>query len=254
MDPVTRAAHLIIHGYVVIPDVLSPAEVEAASEAFERLAAAHDKRHMTWDEIALEPALLHYLAHPNLMPVVDAFGAHYDQTMVFTNSSGIRDTYNGTRTPQDPIPPITKLGWHDDVLGVKVPCEAAMMLGLTCLLYLDETFPTNGAYHAAAGSHHLAHYDADGKAMIAPAELVYDVCELRALPVKPGSVIIHRGHNWHGVMPACQRRRLYLQTYGPTSSYDQQNGHTQLSDETIALVPPDRHRYIRHYSTADKAE
>jgi ectoine hydroxylase-related dioxygenase (phytanoyl-CoA dioxygenase family) len=132
-------------------------------------------------------------------------------------------------------------------MGIKRPNAEFLPTALTSLLYLDETFADNGAYCTAVGSHHLAYAEGQ-KPIMPPGEIVLDNCELLPLPVKPGSVIIHRAHEWHAVIPTRQRRRVMLQTFCARSLYDTQHGHTQLSEETLALLPPGRDRYICHYS------
>lgn len=256
MDTTALAAKLIVEGVVRVPQVVDAATVAAAMAAFERLAAATGKRSFDWDAVSQLPEIVACLAPPKLTAVVDAFGAHFAEPMVFTNSSGVRDAYNGKRGPDDPAPPKTEIGWHDDVRGVTVPQKPAMELGLTCLIYFDATFPENGAYYGAIGSHHLATYppehatDPKVGPRFAAAELVFDVCELRAFPMQPGDAVIHRAHNWHGVMPPRQTRRVMLQTYGSASTYDLQLGHTQLSDASLALMDPARLRFVRHYQKA----
>jgi ectoine hydroxylase-related dioxygenase (phytanoyl-CoA dioxygenase family) len=142
------------------------------------------------------------------------------------------------------------VGWHDDVMGMKNPNSDILQTTLTSLLYLDDTFADNGAYCTAIGSHHLAGATFDKKPILAKPEFVLQQCELRPLPLKAGSVIIHRGHNWHGVIPCKQRRRLVLQTFSTPEHYDLQIGHTQLSDATIALIPQAQHKYLTSYQTA----
>jgi len=250
MNATNYAIRLIIDGFVVVPDVLTPDEVNAMRRGFERRAAELDKRWMNWEEVCDVPEIVSYIAHPRLMEVVDAFMLHFGQEAVFSNSAGMRDVYDSNKPVREfdwtdlrraPV------GWHDDVWGMRNPNAAFLPTALTSLLYLDETFADSGAYCAAAGSHHLA-YAQDEKPIMPPGEVVLDNCELRPLPVKPGSVIIHRSHNWHAVVPTRQQRRIMLQTFCARASYDLQEGHTQVSDETAVLLPPGRHQYLCHYS------
>ena len=250
MNATNYAIRLIIDGYVVVPDVLTPDEVQSMSNGFERRAGELDKRWMNWEEICEVPELMSYIAHPRLMEVVDAFYVHYGQESVFANSAGIRDVFD----PSKPVPAFDAsdlrngpYGWHDDVWGIKKPNAPFLPTALTSLLYLDETFADNGAYCTAVGSHHLA-YAEGNKPIMPPAEIVLDNCELRPLPVKPGSVIIHRSHEWHAVVPTRQQRRVMLQTFCARTLYDLQEGHTQVSEATAALLPADRHKYLCHYS------
>ncbi|HVF11114.1 MAG TPA: phytanoyl-CoA dioxygenase family protein [Abditibacteriaceae bacterium] len=253
-DTFHLAMRLIIDGCVVVPNVLVGDELKAMQDAFERRAGELGKRWMNWEDICLEPEIARYIAHPNLMAVVDAFTNHFGHEAVFSNSSGMRDAFN----PEKPVPPFTPgdlrrgpLGWHDDVMGMRNPRASFLPTTLSALLYLDDTFADNGAYCTALGSHHLAYATPEDTPMMSPGEVVLDNCELKPLPVKAGSVVIHRAHSWHGVVPPRQRRRLVLQTFCARALYDSQEGHTQVSEETAALIPADRHRYLCHY--AEKA-
>jgi ectoine hydroxylase-related dioxygenase (phytanoyl-CoA dioxygenase family) len=249
MSSVNLAMQLIVDGYTVIPDVLDADELARMSDAFEALSGRLQKRQFGWEDMADDAGMLTHLAHPRLTEVVEAFGRHFGQEMVFTNASGARDVGNPEADPTN-VPEITRLGWHDDVQGVTEPHGPAMVLGLNCLVYLDDTFAENGAYYAAAGSHHLAWHREDGEVVLAPSDIVLDCCELRPVPVRAGTMIVHRAHNWHGVMRGCQRRRVALQTYGAAAMYDRQKGHTQVSDETLALLPASRRRFFRRYAAA----
>jgi hypothetical protein len=247
------AMRLIIDGCVVVPDVLVGDELKAMQDAFERRADELGKRWMAWEDISLVPEIAQYIAHPNLMAVVEPFVNHFGHAAVFSNSSGMRDSFD----PQAPIRPFTAgdlragpLGWHDDVQGMKTPCASFLPTAVSSLLYLDDTFADNGAYCTALGSHHLSYATPQNTPMMTPGEVVLDNCELKALPLKAGSVIIHRSHSWHGVVPPRQRRRLVLQTFCARALYDLQVGHTQLSEETTAMIPADRHRYLCHYKVA----
>lgn len=250
MNATNYAIRLIIDGCVVVPDVLTPDEVNSMSAGFERRAGELDKRWMNWEEVCEVPELMSYITHPRLMEVVDAFMMHFGQETVFSNSAGIRDVYEAnTPVPEFDASDLrtAPVGWHDDVWGMKNPNADFLPTTLTSLLYLDETFADSGAYCTAVGSHHLA-YAQDGKPVMPPSEVVLDNCQLLPLPVKPGSVIIHRAHSWHAVVPTRQQRRVMLQTFCARATYDLQEGHTQVSDETAALLPPERHKYLCHYS------
>lgn len=250
MSDMSHAIQLIVDGYTVVPDVFDADELAAASDAFERAAAKAGKRQMGWDELREERALMNYLGHPRLMGVVEAFCAHFDEKAIVAGSSGTRDAFGGKQPEHHDYSDLAKapLGWHDDVRGVKVCSAHTMQLGLTALLYLDETFKDNGAYCAAAGSHHLARVGEGDQPIFCPPDVVLDHCRLVQLPVKPGAAIIHRAHNWHGVVPAKQRRRLILQHLTSDSVYDAQVGHTQLTQEDYDKLPADRHRFFRSYS------
>lgn len=255
MNATNYAIRLIIDGYVAVPDVVTGDELEDMRAGFERQAAALGKRWMNWDEISEVPELVRYIAHPKLMAVIDAYLGHFGHEAVFANSSGVRDVYD----PAKPAKNVntsdlrnSPIGWHDDVMGMRHPNAKILQTTLTSLLYLDDTSVESGAYCAAAGSHHVSYADGE-KPVMPPAATVLDNCELRPVPVTAGSVIIHRGHHWHGVLPVHRQRRLMLQTFSARDVYDLQEGHTQLSAASIALIPPGRERYICHYKTAEAA-
>jgi hypothetical protein len=186
------------------------------------------------------------------MEIATAFAAYQGHEAVFANSPGARDSFDPTKPVKyDPSSPRTgPLGWHDDVMGMKTPNVDILGACVSSLTYLDETFADNGAYCAAIGSHHLARVSADRKPVFANAELVLSSCELRPIPVQPGTAILSRAHLWHGVVPPRQRRRLVLQGFSTKAHYDLQIGHTQLSAASLALIPPDRHRYLTSYGAA----
>ncbi|MDP6503833.1 MAG: phytanoyl-CoA dioxygenase family protein, partial [Planctomycetota bacterium] len=204
MDPAKLATQLIVDGYTVIPEAVHGEELERMSGAFERRAAEIGKRWMSWDEIDRVPELVAYIGHPKVMEVIDAFYEHFGQTAAFACSSGIRDVYDPENPPGEfdasdlanaPV------GWHDDVTGMKKPIPEFLETTVTSLIYLDETFADNGAYCTSVGSHHLVCRNDNGTPILADRTKAVDHCELKALPVKAGSVIAHRGHNWHGVVP-----------------------------------------------------
>lgn len=257
MNTTSLVVQLIIEGAVVIPDVLSPTELEAMRRGFERCASAKGRRWLSWEDICFDPDLMTYILHPRLMDVVNGFYRHFNEEGVFANSSGMRDVYGekekATFKQFDPTPRNLRhgpMGWHDDVMGIKKPDARILPHALTSLLYLDDTFPHSGAYCTAVGSHHLAYATPENKPVLCPAEVVLDHCELRPMPLKAGSVIVHRAHEWHAVVPVGQMRRIFLQTFTSRSTYDFQEGHTQVSPETAKLIPVDRHGQLNWYTTA----
>jgi hypothetical protein len=242
---------LIIDGYTVIPDVLSPDEIAAMHDAFESLAAHTGKRWFDWQDIATLPPFAAYIGHPRLMSVVEPFVAHFGHEAVFANASGVRDVFD----PSKPVGKWSKdlkkgLGWHDDVMGMKHPKASFLPTTLNTLLYLDDTFADNGAYTSAVGSHHLATVGPNDKPVHPPREMVLDHCKLVPVPVKAGSVILSRAYHWHGVIPPRQRRRVMLQTFCSRELYDMQAGHTQLGEETLALIPRKQQKWIMSYARA----
>lgn len=260
MNALDLAVRLIIDGYVVIPDAIVGDELQTIIDGFERQCAKVGKRQMQWDEVRTSPELVGYICHPKIMSVLEAYMHHFDQDPVFACYSGARDVGKPGAEPPKPRPdaagnPIDpfdirygQVGWHDDVAGMRNPRASLLPFAISTLLYMDETYRDSGAYCAAAGSHHLARVGPNDQAIMAPGELVLDHCELRALPVKPGSIIMHRGHNWHGVMPVRHQRRIIIQTFCARSNYPVQEGHTQLTDEERAMVPADRHKYLVTYA------
>lgn len=251
MDIKTLVARLRIDGCVRVPGVVTGRELEGMQLAFENRAKELGTRWFNWDQISLIPEFVRYIAHPNLMAVVDAFVEHYGHEAVFTNSAGARDAFDPKNPGPDYNPPNLRhgpVGWHDDVVGMKNPNPDMLQTTLTSLLYFDETFAHDGAYCSAVGSHHLAGITPDHKPRIADGKLVLDTCELRPIPVQPGDVIIHRGHHWHAVVPPRRQRRVMLQTFSTKKQYDLQMGHTQLSPESVALIAPERKKYLQWYA------
>ncbi|MDA0842134.1 MAG: phytanoyl-CoA dioxygenase family protein [Planctomycetota bacterium] len=251
MDSAKLATQLIVEGYTVIPDAVQGEELEKMSDAFERRAAELKKRWMGWDEIACVPELMAYIGHPRVMAVIDAFYDHFGQTAAFACCSGIRDVYDPEKPPGDFDPTDLEngpIGWHDDVTGMKNPSPRFLQTTVTTLIYLDDTFVDNGAYCTSVGSHHLVCREKDGGPVLASRTKAIEHCELRPLPVKAGSVIAHRAHSWHGVVPPRQRRRVMLQCFAGREVYDIQNGHTQVSDEVVKLVPEPQRKYLCWYS------
>lgn len=250
-DPVTElVVRLLIDGVVVIPQAITPQELASAEAGFERRAAELGRREMKWDDVKYVPELMGLLCHPALMAVVDGFCKRLGHEAVLAGTSGAREVYNPARKERYDPPNLRhgNLGWHDDVIGMKNPNSDILQTALTTLLYLDETFADNGAYCSAIGSHQLAGATVDKKPVLADSDTVLDYCELRALPVKPGSFIVHRAHEWHGVVPPQQRRRVMLQHFVTRAHYDLQIGHTQFDDKTLSLVPQDRMKYFMTYA------
>jgi len=244
------AFRLIVDGYVVVPDVIAGADMEDFSDAFESHAGKIGTRHMDFAGLAGSPRMLARLCPPKMMDVVDAFYAHYSQTTAFACCSGIRDIFDPAKyDASQPWPDYSDLstasvGWHDDVQGVKEPSFRAMSTSLSSLIYLDETFADNGAYVTAVGTHHLANPGEGDRPILSPSSLVREHAELRHLPVKPGSAIIHRAHNWHGVVSARQRRRVMIHTFIARELYFEQPGHTVIEEEHLEHIPAERHKYI----------
>lgn len=248
-DAMSIAMRLVIDGYAVIPDAVIGDELQALRDAFEAQSAKLNERAFDWDGYRQSPGLLQYICHPNLMAVIDAFMARFDEQAVFTCCSGARDVYTGPPETDEP-PDIRKAGWHDDVVGMSNPLYTFTAESVSSLVYMDDTLIDSGAYCAAVGSHHLARRGPDDEAVIAPRELVFDHCALRQVPVTAGSIVLHRAHNWHGVMPPRQQRRLIITTFAVRRLYELQAGHTQLTDEDLARIPADRHKYITRYADA----
>lgn len=250
-DPTAIAMRLIIDGVAVIPGAVVGDELQNIRDAFELQADKLGSRAFEWDGFCQSPGLMQYICHPALMAVMDAFMAHFDQQCAFTCCSGARDVYepsNETQQANARQPDIRNVGWHDDVMGMKNPLYTFTAESVSSLLYMDDTFENNGAYCTALGSHHLARRGPNDEALIANAQLVFDHCKLCQVPVTAGSIILHRAHNWHGVMSPRQNRRLIITTFAVKAFYELQRGHTQLTPDQIAQLPADRHKYITHYA------
>ena len=255
MGEVNQALRLVLDGVLVVNEAIKGDELEMMRDGFERLCAESGKRQFEFNGISKSPEMMGWIGHPSMMNVVTPFVQHFGHEPAIACISGVRDVFNPERAPKGRTPPEALhqgkgIGWHDDVWGVTEPQFSVMETSLSCLLYLDDTYIDSGAYCTAVGSHHLVVADENDSPRTVTFEVVRDLCELKALPVKAGSLIFHRAHNWHGVVPPHQQRRIYIQTFTTLSQYDGQAGHTQFTDEQLELIPEDRHKYIRRYAHA----
>ena len=169
-----------------------------------------------------------------MMDVYTPFARHFGCEPAIACISGVRDVYNPDKQPakrftQEDIISGSGIGWHDDVWGVTEPKFSVMESSVSCLLYLDDTYIDSGAYCTAIGSHHLVVADENDTPRTVTYEIVRDLCEVKALPVKAGSLIFHRSHNWHGVVPPHQQRRIFIQTFTTMNAVRPAEGPTRSS-------------------------
>ena len=251
MDAIDLAVQFIIQGYVVVPDVVIGSELEAMQDAFERLASSLGKRNFTPGEIETAPELVNFIGHPRVMPVIDAFMGHFGHEPAIAWIHLCRDIFN----PASPPPPFDmsndnyKQSLHTDASNALV--FNALNCSVAAFLWLDDTYPDAGCLLQVAGSHHLTQPAPDG-CIIAPSkQFVREHCSVEFVAAKAGDVVLQRSFNFHGPGPPPRHKRRQLRAdYVPLALYHDvspdrsQVLHQQFSQETLNLLPRERHRYF----------
>ena len=197
-------------GFVILPDVLSTDEIEAARNRFEPLFRGEfetgtEPDEWNWREGRDDPSLTRQICN----------GWRADRTIsniVLAQCVGeacarLRG-WPGARLNQDNIiwkPPGTRpLGFHQDESYQSWNVPGEMM---TCWITLDDTRADQGTIEYVRGSHKWPLSDAIGQfhgpddpladmniaAAVAKAEP-----EIVPIVVKAGTAVIHHGRTWHG--------------------------------------------------------
>lgn len=134
-------------GFVVLRDVLSPAQVAAMRAALSpwlqgRLMGRNDfegfRSERVYALLAKDPALALLVEHPRLLAIVDRLLAPH-----YLLSAFLAIQVHSGETPQ---------GWHFDDGGCRVP-RPRPMCGVSAIWALDEFTPENGATEVIPRSH-----------------------------------------------------------------------------------------------------
>jgi ectoine hydroxylase-related dioxygenase (phytanoyl-CoA dioxygenase family) len=167
-------------GFIVLPDVLSPAQVDAMRAA---LAPWLQGKHMGRNDfegfhservyalLAKDPALALLVEHPRLLAIVDRL-----LTPNYLLSAFLAINVHGGETPQ---------GWHFDDGGCMAP-RPRPMHGVSAIWALDEFTVENGATQVIPRSHL---WGDDGPAP--------DAADVVSICMSAGSVVVLAGNLMH---------------------------------------------------------
>jgi len=229
----TPLAHFEEHGFAILPDVLSAAEVASARAALVASASASEARGMPTRLEALDPggcnvriyelvehaAIFGELAlHPQLLPLVDAL---LDEDALLSNF-----------TANIALPGSRSMNPHCDESTV-MPEPWHTMYTLNAIWCLDDTDEGNGATRYLPGSHHITCF----------ADVPEDPARgMKAFEAKAGSVILMHGRMWHtsGANVSDDRERaLLFAFYARSFLRPQCNWNRSLSRETRRGLSPE---------------
>jgi hypothetical protein len=143
--PAILAHEVRNRGFAVWPDFTSPEQCEALRNAAGILATGEHAHHYpkstrVWDLYQYDPVFVEMLTHPGLADLIDdLLGRYYllsDYSLNVVN-------------PSQPID-----DWHIDYPYNEMPTiVTGGILGLQCVLALDDFTETNGATRLVSGSH-----------------------------------------------------------------------------------------------------
>ncbi|MEZ5245735.1 MAG: phytanoyl-CoA dioxygenase family protein [Acidimicrobiales bacterium] len=224
--------HFRSHGFAVIPDVLSAAEVEAARSALVDAAAASEAAGMpvrlealdpggrnirVYDLVAHAKVFADLAEHPAVLPTVEALlGA---------------DVILSNFTANTALPGSGSMNAHCDQSTVMPEpwTETWAMNAIWCLHDIDEE---NGATRYLPGSHEFTSF----------AEVPDDPkVGMESFTATAGSVILLHGRLWHtsGENRSADRDRALLFAFYTTGFLrPQTNWWRSLSDDVVAQLSP----------------
>lgn len=198
------AARMYTDGYVLLPAVLSPAEVAALRALMDEKGGPDDEkwevknwcynRHQVTD-FWQDPRLLTYLDRPAIIDVVRAIqdpGAHVTGGSLWTTGHG-----RAMGVHIDYLPVSLPESVHEDP-AVRVPIFTS-----TAHFYLNDMRAELGPTTLIPGSHRAGRppFDESTWHGIAP----------QAAMVRAGDVCLFRGDIWHGAgMNSCETERRYM--------------------------------------------
>ena len=256
METSEIVTRLLIEGYVIVPQVIEGAEIEAMRNAFESLAARVGKRSFTPEEILTEPTLLRFIAPPRLMPVLDAFFAHHGHEPAVAWLLLCRDIFD----PEAPPPPpfdVARDGkriWlHNDGSPGRVPLAFDVLnQGCATFLFMDDAEPDAGCLVQAPGTHHLSRPAPDGSVISPHRQFIRDHCDYVFPRIRAGDVLIQRAFNFHAPGPPPRRHRRTIRAdYTPKALFHRMlldgrrslpGVHEEFPEHAIASLPVERHR------------
>lgn len=261
MDVAGSVTKLLIEGYVIVPGVIIGPELDAMREGFESLASRAGKRHFTPEEILTEPALVNYIAHPRLMPVIDAFMAHFGHEPAIAWLHLCRDIFNPAAPPPPPfdVERDGKSIWmHNDGApsgGGSVPLSFDVLdRGCATFVFMDDADPDAGCLVQAPGTHHLSRRGPDGGVISPHRRFIRDHCRYVFPRIRAGDALIQRAFNFHAVGPPPRRLRRTLRAdYTPMALFHQicldgrrslPGVHQAFPDSVLNQLPVERHRYF----------
>ena len=189
-------------GYVVIPDVLSAAEVAAMRAA---LAPHLEGQRMGRNDfegfrservyalLAKDPALALLVEHPRLLAIVDRLLAP-----TYLLSAFLAINVHAGETPQ---------GWHFDDGGCMVP-RPRVMHGVSAIWALDDFTEANGATQVIPGSHRW-----DDDTVVAPGTAAVSICMTAGSVLVLAGTLMHRGGASRGPRPRLGVTPQYCQPW-----------------------------------------
>jgi ectoine hydroxylase-related dioxygenase (phytanoyl-CoA dioxygenase family) len=219
-------------GWVVLPGVLSPAEVDVALDALDAAAAASEARGIptrmdyldpggcnirVYDLIEYSPVFADLVAHPAVIPYVARL---LDDDLAVSNFSA-----------NVALPGSRSMNAHNDQSTV-MPEPWSTRYAMNAIWCLHDTNEGNGATRYLPGSHRLERF-AD-----VPAD---PTAGMRSFEAAAGSVILMDGRLWHtsGENTSADRARaLLFAFYARSFLRHQNNWNRSLSAETRRRLDP----------------
>jgi ectoine hydroxylase-related dioxygenase (phytanoyl-CoA dioxygenase family) len=214
------------NGFLVLPDVLSAAELEglraAADDHFARFRSEYRERSPgTFQHASLlegTDAFDALIWHPGVAGIVDDLlggDATFVETSLILKQPGTR----------------THAGWHRDIAPAMV-YHPASTLAVSAIYYLTDVEPHGGPFAVVPGSHKFP----------LPLPKLDDLEQMphfERLAAAAGTVILFHGALWHAAMHnASDRRRLTIHQYY-VHRWMKTTGHTKIPERLYGLVAGD---------------
>ena len=241
LSPPEQIRHLEVEGYVVLPDALTPEQLEQLREETAQLPTEHSSYHDRQGNATCQPqwhgrALGELIANP---PVIDFLERVIGQDIIFF-SGGYR-YYEpgaiGVAMHTDGYPYGSNLGGYLWTAPVIVRVS----------YYLDDLTPENGPFRLLPRSHLCLHPDAQ-------PYIRYDAHpEEVALPAQAGDAVLFGPRIFHGAHPyegTTGIRRVLLYGYRPAWASPVQPVDEWDPDD-LAKAPDIARRFLQPLNTKD---
>ena len=238
--------HLNVYGYVLLEDVLTPAEIEQAKAALYQLKAEPDerleelrvyRRHKGQHHVLLghlveyDPALLAYAVHPKLVPLVEEV---VGGSVRLEESEAIINRRNPEASPASLVRGAglqfhdgTRHGWGTWEEQGNFHC-----LFVKTLVYLTDVGPDDGGTSVIPGSHKLSWPPQES---IAAAQA--DGRLIHQIEAKAGSVLLFPESLLHSTTPIRSDTERVILVAGYTPPMLREWPGNEISPEFVATLP-----------------
>jgi ectoine hydroxylase-related dioxygenase (phytanoyl-CoA dioxygenase family) len=238
-------------GFLVVPNALSPENLERVVEAGDRLAEPLLRRpkmvgRPEYNHLDLRPGLLREKA---LFDLVDHSSTVPLVVQLLSPNIHLHSTTLIYKRPEDPDAPTFRRGWHRDIrIPRDLGHESLPLVGIKiCYCLTDFHEPNSGMTLMARGSHKRKDPLALPKGKVDPADA--EVCDLR---MNAGDALLFENRIFHTATPNRSNRTSKVLMYGYAYRWMKTEVYLEIPDKGhLAKADPVARQLLGEYRDVD---